>query len=71
MPGQELPQINSALCDRCGKCVSECPEKALVMEAQGPAFRQPITCTYCTDCESLCPTGAIRAPLTFRWANPS
>lgn len=71
MSGDKLPQINLSLCDRCGKCVSECPEKALVMEAQGPTFRQPPTCTYCTDCEQLCPTGAIRAPLTFRWVNPS
>jgi formate hydrogenlyase subunit 6/NADH:ubiquinone oxidoreductase subunit I len=68
MYSHNLPQINLNLCNGCGACVSGCPEEALVMKSSGPAFKQPVKCTYCTDCEQLCPTGAIRTPLIFRWA---
>lgn len=62
-----LPLINLNYCDRCGACVTGCPEDALIMTDHGPKFNTPITCTYCTDCEGLCPTGAIRAPLIISW----
>lgn len=62
-----LPMINLTLCNRCTLCVSNCPEEALVMTDQGPVFTDPVTCTYCLDCEGLCPTGAIRAPLKVTW----
>ena len=61
------PTINYNLCTMCGLCVSGCPEDALCMTSKGPVLCQPSTCTYCTDCENLCPTGAIRTPLTVRW----
>jgi NAD-dependent dihydropyrimidine dehydrogenase PreA subunit len=62
-----IPIINIDRCDRCGYCVSACPEDALQMTDEGPKFRQPITCTYCTVCEAICPQAAIRAPLTVKW----
>ena len=62
-----IPHINLTLCNHCNLCVTHCPEDALKMTDQGPVFCNPITCTYCLDCESLCPTGAIRAPLTVTW----
>ena len=62
-----LPIINPTLCNRCGLCATHCPEDALRMTDQGPAFNHPLTCSYCLDCEGLCPTGAIRAPLTVTW----
>lgn len=68
MASQNTPIINYSRCDRCGVCVSACPEDALYMTEDGPAFTQPVTCTYCTDCESVCPQSAIRAPLTVVWA---
>jgi formate hydrogenlyase subunit 6/NADH:ubiquinone oxidoreductase subunit I len=67
MTEQKRPQINLALCDRCGACVEGCPVDALVMTEHGPEFSSPLTCTYCTDCEGLCPVGAIRAPLNVVW----
>lgn len=68
MDQQTLPQINLDLCTGCGACVAGCPEKALVMKTDHPSFRQPNHCSYCTDCERLCPASAIRAPLRFHWA---
>lgn len=71
MAEKQLPIINLQQCDRCGACVTGCPEDALVMTENGPVFKQPALCTYCTECEHLCPIGAIRAPLTVSWsANP-
>ncbi len=57
---KELPQINQALCTRCGACVEVCPAHVLAMTAEGPAFVHPEDCLYCTDCEAICPVGAIR-----------
>jgi len=64
---KSTPNINPILCNNCGQCVSQCPERALQLTDQGPVFRHPVTCTYCLDCEALCPTGAIRAPITVTW----
>ena len=63
-----LPIINMSQCTLCGACADGCPERALVLAAQGPIFQDPARCTYCTQCEELCPTGAIQAPLTVRWS---
>ena len=68
MTQKPLPKINLDRCDRCGDCVTGCPEQALTMTKSGPAFIEPVTCTYCTECENLCPTGAIRAPFEVHWA---
>lgn len=68
MVSNPLPNINLNRCNLCGLCVEGCPEQALQMTTLGPEFIQPVSCTYCTDCEDLCPTGAIRAPLQIRWA---
>ena len=68
MSKKRIPIVNMERCDRCGLCVSACPENALRMTDNGPVFVQPITCTYCLACEPACPYGAIRAPLTVTWA---
>jgi len=68
MINETLPKIDLERCDRCGTCVTGCPEDALIMTEKGPVFSSPVTCTYCLKCEVLCPVGAIRAPLTVTWA---
>jgi formate hydrogenlyase subunit 6/NADH:ubiquinone oxidoreductase subunit I len=68
MTKEMLPAIDLQRCDLCGACVDGCPEEALIMTEQGPAFSSPISCTYCMECEQLCPVSAIRAPLIITWA---
>lgn len=62
-----FPLINLERCNRCGACITGCPEEALTMMEQGPVFKNPVLCTYCTDCEAMCPPGAIRTPLIVTW----
>jgi len=62
-----LPKIDLNRCDRCGACITACPEAALSMTAQGPIINKPLSCTYCTTCEDVCPQKAIRTPLLISW----
>ncbi|MBN1954072.1 MAG: 4Fe-4S binding protein [Anaerolineae bacterium] len=63
-----LPEIDKALCDRCGACVALCPAGAVDMTPQGPVVARPADCTYCTQCEAICPQGAIRCAFEIVWA---
>ena len=63
-----IPIINLERCDLCGQCVKQCPEDALTMTELGPVFNRPLTCTYCSICEDVCPQSAIRAPFTIQWS---
>ena len=62
-----VPRINYLLCDRCGACVVHCRSHAVEMLAQGPVIVRPEDCTYCTDCETVCPQAAIACPFEIRW----
>lgn len=57
-----LPQIDLERCDRCGLCVQHCPTQAVEMGTDGPVVVRPRDCTYCTDCEAMCPQNAISCP---------
>jgi NAD-dependent dihydropyrimidine dehydrogenase PreA subunit len=67
MKKEAQPVINYNLCTKCGVCITGCPEYALFMTSKGPVLKEPALCTYCTECENICPTGAIRTPLTISW----
>lgn len=54
-----LPEIDYERCDRCGTCVTHCSTGAVEMGLQGPIFTRPADCTYCAECEAVCPQGAI------------
>jgi len=37
------------------------------IESDTPFFAKPEACTYCTECEAVCPQNAIQCPLTISW----
>jgi ferredoxin len=65
-----LPSINLDACQKCGTCVEKCPTMAVEMGLDGPSIARPQDCTYCADCEAICPQGAITCPFEIVWANP-
>ena len=56
------PILDEALCDGCGLCVSVCQCGALVMVEKTVEIMSVESCGYCTECEMVCPTGAIQCP---------
>jgi ferredoxin len=53
--------VDFAKCVRCGRCVKECPAKAILMEESGPVIN-PKVCESCQRCVGFCPTGAMQVP---------
>jgi ferredoxin len=58
----EMPIIDPGKCDGCGLCVSVCHCHALGIVNKIIAIREVVECDWCTDCEAVCPTGAISCP---------
>ena len=62
----------TSCCDRCGKCLTSCPESILVAGRGGfpeVDFGRG-ECTFCARCADICPTGALTAatPWTLKAA---
>ncbi len=54
------PKFNYEKCTRCGLCVENCGENALVMFKNGYPFLMPTLCSGCRTCQLVCPEeGAI------------
>ena len=58
----EMPVVKRHLCNGCGLCVSVCHCKALVLVDNVIMVVETEECGYCTECEAVCPTGAIICP---------
>ena len=62
----EMPVIDQEKCDGCGLCVSVCPCNILVLFDNVIIViprERCISCKrWCTQCEDVCPTGAISYP---------
>jgi len=70
MEAAPVPEIDLALCDRCGHCVAVCPTHTLRLTDRGPVITDRELCTFCTVCEDICPQGAIRCAYEIGWAAP-
>lgn len=58
----EMPVVNEAKCNGCGLCVSVCYCNALVLVGGVVTVVETEECGWCTECEAVCPTGAIACP---------
>lgn len=58
----EMPLVDPEKCDGCGLCVSVCRCQALVLVDRRITIIESRLCGWCTQCEAVCPTDAIRCP---------
>jgi ferredoxin len=61
--------VDTQKCTRCGRCVKECPAKAIAMtntdaaeSAKGLPVVDPKLCESCQRCVGFCPAGALHVP---------
>jgi NAD-dependent dihydropyrimidine dehydrogenase PreA subunit len=63
----DMPVIDRDKCDGCGLCVSVCPCNILVLVDNVVTVVPQEACNschrWCTQCEDVCPTGAIIWPI--------
>lgn len=62
-------EIDYDKCTGCGDCVSKCPNQAVSLVDGKPVMVHPEDCDYCTNCEEICTSGAIRAPFEITMAD--
>ncbi len=58
-----VPEVNSAKCASCGKCVPICPAEALSIKSGRISINES-ACLGCGECAVVCPTEAIE----IRWS---
>ena len=58
----EMPVLAPEKCNGCGLCVTVCQCNALVIVNNIITIIETVECDWCTDCEAVCPTGAISCP---------
>ncbi len=58
----EMPLIDRNKCNGCGLCLGVCLCGALVLVDNCIAVIETEDCHWCTECEAICPTGAISCP---------
>ena len=58
----EMPLINSEKCNGCGLCIRVCSCRSLVLVNNVITIIEKEECVWCTECEAVCPTGAISCP---------
>lgn len=66
----EMPIIDVRRCDGCGLCVGVCHCNALAVVDKIITIIATVDCDWCTDCELVCPTGAISCPFEIIMERP-
>ena len=57
-----MPIVDQEKCNGCGLCVRVCYCSAFVLIDNVITVIETEECGWCTQCEVVCPTGAIRCP---------
>lgn len=57
-----MPIVDALLCNGCGLCLTVCDCDAFTLVDKVVQVIETAECGYCTDCETICPTGAIHCP---------
>ena len=57
-----LPRIDPDTCTGCRDCVDACHVRTLAIQKLKAVIVRASECDYCTDCEAVCPIGAITCP---------
>jgi uncharacterized Fe-S center protein len=57
-----MPQIVIEKCNGCGLCITVCKCNALIQKGNSITVVEVDNCGWCTQCEAVCPTGAISCP---------
>ena len=58
----EMPVLDQEKCNGCGLCVSVCYCNALIFVDNVVTVVETAECGWCTECEAVCPNGAIACP---------
>jgi len=57
-----MPEILTEKCNGCGLCITVCKCGAFVLVDKMISVMEVDDCYWCTQCEAICPTGAIICP---------
>lgn len=57
-----MPILDLLLCNKCRLCLTVCDCGAFSIVENVVRVVETCECGYCTDCEAICPTGAIQCP---------
>ncbi len=58
----EMPVFKPDYCNGCGLCVNVCTCNAIKLVGNRVEVLETQGCSWCTQCEAICPTGAISCP---------
>jgi uncharacterized Fe-S center protein len=57
-----MPVLDYSKCNGCGLCISICYCGAFVLVDNKVTIIHAESCGWCTQCEAICPTGAVSCP---------